>query len=643
MEPIHLPILIPALAGVLVAVLPARMRPLGTAIAVTAVLATFTAGLGLLDTRAAAVYGPALELGPVHARFALRIDGFSSWAVPLTALFAVCATLYSMGWYRGRGGAPGRWYAWILLAAAGAATVLLADDLLLLVVGWEIVTLMLYVLATPGHDAAATAPAHALTLLGLGDVALLIGVILIGLLRAGTGAAEPFSIAGLTAAPLRATGPAAAAYLLLLVAAMVKAGAIPFHSWIPSISTGTNPAVMAFLPGSLDKVLGIFLLVRIGIYWFEPSAGLSLAVMLLGAVTLLGAVLLAMVQHDLRRLLSFHAVSQVGYMMLGVGTGTVVGVIGGIYHMVNHAIYKACLFLGAGEVERRAGTADLGELGGLGRTFPVTFGAMFVAALAISGIPPFNGFVSKWLIYQSCVAAGRPFLLVVALFGSALTLASFVKVLHSAFWGPRPSRLEGVHEEPGMAIRLPLILLASLCVLLGAFAVAPMDRFFGPAAGLAPEGILRGSDALAGIPATFAAVGEAETIGLHTGAPGTLMPLALTALLLLGTLAALFVGYLGNLRMRRERPVFVGGEPLDRDLNRFPGTEFYGTVEELPALRSLYAAERRQLLDSYETPARAFRPVVRVLRVLHSGRITDYLAWSLVGLAILLITLVVGR
>ena len=110
---------------------------------------------------------------------------------------------------------------------------------------------------------------------------------------------------------------------------MAKAGAMPMHSWIPSLSTTTHASVMAYLPGSLDKVLGIYLLARTSVSWFVPSPVLQAIVMTLGAVTILGGVMMALVQHDLRRLLSFHAVSQVGYMLLGIGTGTVVGAMGG--------------------------------------------------------------------------------------------------------------------------------------------------------------------------------------------------------------------------------------------------------------------------------------------------------------------------
>ena len=487
------------------------------------------------------------------------MDGFSSWVVVFVGLLTVVAALYSAGWWRERGGAPGRHAALVLLAGAGAATALLADDLLTLIVGWETVTLALFLLAVSGRDDAGAAAAKTYTLLEVGDLALILGAVLLGLERAAAGVPSPWSLSALARDPLATTDArSTAVYLLFLLAAMAKAGAMPMHSWIPTLSTTTHASVMAFLPGSLDKVLGIYLLTRASVDWMVPSPSVRFVVMAIGAVTILGGVLMALVQHDLRRLLSFHAVSQVGYMLLGLGTGTLVGAMGGVFHMVNHALYKSCLFLGAGTVERETGTLELDRLGGLGRTMPVTFGCMLVAALSISGVPPLNGFASKWLVYQGCVAAGEPVLLVAALFGSVLTLASFVKVLHSVFWGARPARLEAARERGGVGIPTAMLVLALLCVGLGIAAAWPLERFVGPAVGLERGG----ASALAGSRATWGPLhGVAAAPALDLPA-AVYSPVGVTGLLVLGSLLALGVGYLGALRSRRVRPAFVGGDEV---------------------------------------------------------------------------------
>ena len=198
-------------------------------------------------------------------------------------------------------------------------------------------------------------------------------------------------------------GVAIGAYLCLAIAAFAKAGAMPFHTWIPDMSKTTPTSVTAFLPGSLDKLLGIYFLARISMNLFVMNEAMCLVLLIIGAITIIGGVMMALVQHDMRRLLSYHAVSQAGYMVLGIGTGNPIGIAGGIFHMLNNAIYKYGLFLSAGAVEHRAKTTALDKLGGLARVMPITFVTCVIAALSISGIPPFNGFVSKWMVYQGVI------------------------------------------------------------------------------------------------------------------------------------------------------------------------------------------------------------------------------------------------
>jgi NADH:ubiquinone oxidoreductase subunit 5 (subunit L)/multisubunit Na+/H+ antiporter MnhA subunit len=286
-------------------------------------------------------------------------------------------------------------------------------------------------------------------------------------------------------------------------------------------------------------------------------------------------------------------------------------------------------------VERETGTVELDRLGGLGRTMPVTFGCMLVAALSISGVPPLNGFASKWLVYQGCVAAGEPVMLVAALFGSVLTLASFVKVLHSVFWGARPARLEAARERGGVGLPAAMLVLALLCVGLGIAAAWPLERYVGPAVGL-EEG---GASALGGSRATWGPLhGVAVPPALDLPA-AVYSPLGVTGLLVLGSLLALGVGYLGALRSRRVRPAFVGGASFDREAHRFPGTEFYHEVRDMPGLGRAIAAGEAGRLDVYDIFRRKGAPVVDVLRRLHSGLLQDYVAWCLLGTVAVLVFL----
>jgi len=240
---------------------------------------------------------------------------------------------------------------------------------------------------------------------------------------------------------------ATTAFLLLAIAALTKAGAMPFHSWIPDFAETVPMSLTAFLPASVDKLLGIYLLVLICNQLFILTTALSLLLMCVGALTIICAVYMSIIQRDIKKLLAYCAISQVGYMILGIATGSPLGIAAGIFHMINHAIYKSTLFLTGASVEHRAKTTEFDKLGGLGNYMPVTFSVCLVAGLTMSGVPPFSGFASKWMIYQSLIQQFtapnasefiKTFYLVfilTAMFGSALTLASFIKLIHSVFMG----------------------------------------------------------------------------------------------------------------------------------------------------------------------------------------------------------------
>jgi len=205
---------------------------------------------------------------------------------------------------------------------------------------------------------------------------------------------------------------------------------------------------------------------------------MNVVLMALGSITILAAVFMALIQHDLKRLLGYHAVSQVGYMILGIGTGTVLGLAGGLFHMLNHVIYKSCLFMAGGSVEKKTGTTDLDKMGGLSKFMPLTYISFLVAAFAISGIPPFNGFASKWLVYQGLIELGQQgdklwiIWLIAALFGSGLTLASFMKLIHAIFLGKPSKDIEKKNiKESGLLIIGPILTLAVLCIIFGIFAL----------------------------------------------------------------------------------------------------------------------------------------------------------------------------
>jgi NADH-quinone oxidoreductase subunit L len=213
-------------------------------------------------------------------------------------------------------------------------------------------------------------------------------------------------------------------------------------------------------------------------YQLNPGSWISPLLMIVGSVTILLAVAMALVQKDFKRLLSYHAISQVGYMVLGIGTALPIGIVGGIFHMINHAMYKSCLFLTGGAVEKQTGTTDLAKLGGIGRKMPVTFICFIIAAAAISGVPPLNGFFSKEMVYDASLERNVLFY-VAALLGSFLTAASFLKLGHSAFLGKRDPSNDRVKEAP-LSMLVPMVVIAGMCVLFGVCNWLPLNNLVEP-------------------------------------------------------------------------------------------------------------------------------------------------------------------
>jgi formate hydrogenlyase subunit 3/multisubunit Na+/H+ antiporter MnhD subunit len=340
---------------------------------------------------------------------------------------------------------------------------------------------------------------------------------------------------------------------------------------------------------SLDKLVGIYLLAAVSLSWFTITAPVSLGLMVFGSVTLLGGVLMAMIQHDYRRMLAFHNVSQVGYMVLGIGTGTALGIIGGLFHMLNMIILKGNLFLCGGSVQRQTNRSEFSEMGGLADAMPWTFACTLVAALGISGVPPLNAFVSKWLIYQGIIERGgalSPIFLLVAMFGSALTLASFMKLMYSMFWGNRPEGLERVAESRP-SIVLPLVVLAFFAVAFGVFYLWPLQNLILPLFNL-----------------------EAAPVAI----PGFWESGLATILIILSLLAGIPIYLLSRTKEAKETEVFLGGEALPPELYRVRGTHFYGPVKGYPGLKRLYSLGEGGSFDPYNY---AMRFTIRAARVIY--------------------------
>jgi formate hydrogenlyase subunit 3/multisubunit Na+/H+ antiporter MnhD subunit len=487
--------------------------------------------------------------------------------------------------------------------------VLLANNLILLLVLWGFLGITLYLLISMGQEDSDKAAKKTFIIVGGSDAFMLLGVAIIYYLT-GTFQMDKIKIL----LPTTYYSLPIIAYLCLAIACFAKAGAMPFHSWIPDCAQAAPVSVVAYLPASLDKLLGIYLLARISLHLFVMNEAMNVFLMVVGAFTIIAAVMMALVQHNMKRLLGYHAVSQVGYMVLGIGTGNPIGIAGGIFHMLNHAIYKSCLFFTSGNVEHRTKTTDLDKLGGLAEIMPITYICCLIASLSISGVPPFNGFVSKWMVYQGLITQLRVtsyqlrvtsiLCLAAAMFGSGLTLASFMKLLHATFLGQRNNAItQKRNNEVSWTMWLPCAALATICVLFGVFAQQiPLKYFILPAV----EGVSFIGSWYAGLS---------------------------TALIIVGLLLGIIIFRLRDLKPHlREDETFIGAETVDLKIRPVTGTEFYNTIKEFGILKSIYKKAERGYFDIYEQGRTLVFGVGKFLQYLHNGILPTYLVWTLLGM-----------
>jgi len=405
--------------------------------------------------------------------FSFRLYQFSSFILLASAGFSFLIVLYSLAFMKGRQNLK-QFYAFLLITVAMVNGAVLANNLLLMLFFWEGLLATTFVLILTGGKNSFSTAVKALIIVGVSDLLMTLGILIVGW-QAGTFEMNQINL------PMNHWG--SFAFILVMIGAIAKAGSMPFHSWIPDAALDAPLPFMAFLPAALEKLLGIYFLARISLnlFQFVPGSSVSILMMSVGAVTILLAVMMALIQKDFKKLLSYHAISQVGYMILGIGTALPIGIIGGLFHMINHAMYKSCLFLTGGSVEKQAGTTNLEVLGGLGRKMPVTFTCFIIAAAAISGVPPLNGFFSKELIFDGALESGTIFYLA-ALLGAFLTAASFLKLGHSAFLGKPEKDISHV-KEASWPMLIPMIVIASLCILFGVYNPLPLNHLIQPVLG----------------------------------------------------------------------------------------------------------------------------------------------------------------
>ncbi|MGZ4914361.1 MAG: NADH-quinone oxidoreductase subunit 5 family protein [Halobacteriota archaeon] len=429
-------------------------------------LATLIFAVGLLMTYAgpvsASVPGVLVFNTPL---FSFTLDALSLLFSAVVAFMGWIIIWYSIGYMQNESG-RGRFYFLMLLFVGGMLILVNAANLIVLYVGWEIVGFCSYLLVgfwytDPVRSKAAKKvfffthiPGEALLLFSIAAYAW-------------TGSVGISAL--LTAPPVG--WQLSVLLILALIGIFAKSAQTPFFSWLPSAMQGPTP-VSALLHSAAMVPAGVYLAARL-FPLFTGAWPWVLAI--IGGFTVVLASTFAIRADDLKEVLAYSTVSNLGFMFLAFSFGPV-GLVAGLMHFLAHGFFKACLFLGAGAVDRSVHTMDLNKLGGLSKRMPYTAASFTIAALTLAGVPPTVGFVSKWLIYSSSIAATTPGIqvfVIVVLLGSVLSAGYIFRAAHSVFFGQLPRELEGAHEA-SVTMWAPQAILAAGCIALGVFAQYPI-------------------------------------------------------------------------------------------------------------------------------------------------------------------------
>ncbi len=495
-------VLLPWLGAALVACLPRAPRQaaawLGGAVALAAlavVMACAPAVFGGQVLGVSVAWLPALGLD-----LGFRMDGLACLFALLITGIGALIVLYA-AWYLDPADPAGRFFSFLLLFMGAMLGVVLADNLLLLVLFWELTSLSSFLLIGYWHHRADARQGArmALTITGGGGLCLLAGALLLGHI-VGSTQLEVVLASGdiIRAHPLYLT-----ALLLVLLGAFTKSAQFPFHFWLPHAMAAPTP-VSAYLHSATMVKCGVFLLARL--YpalsgteeWFWIVSLTGLATLLLGAYV-------AIFQHDLKGLLAYSTISHLGLITLLFGLSEPLAVVAGVFHIINHATFKAGLFMSAGIIDHECGTRDMRRINGLMKLMPYTATLGMVAAAAMAGVPLLNGFLSKEMFFAETITmdshrAMEWLLPMAATLAGVFSVAYSLRFIHDTFFNGEPHNLPKVPHEAPFFMRLPVMLLVLLCVAVG---LAPAT-VAGPALAVAAQAALYGAPGAALPPYTLA-------------------------------------------------------------------------------------------------------------------------------------------
>ena len=602
--------------------------------------------------------------GPfAFAHFVVRFDQFAALMVLVISLLVLATSVYSKSYveeYLGRGAWAMGFFMNLFIAAMVALVV--SDNALYFLIFFEAMSLASYFLVIfEQNDEAVSAGFQYFLIAHAGSVLILIAFFL---LYSQSGSLDFASFR-----QLHLSGPlASAVFLLAFFGFGAKAGMVPLHGWLPRAHPAAPSHASALMSGVMVKI-GVYGIIRVGVDLLGATATWwGVLVLAMGAISAVLGVMYALAEHDIKRLLAYHTVENIGIILMGVGVGMIgmstgrpalaaLGLLAGLYHLLNHAVFKSLLFLGSGAILYRTHTRDMDHLGGLARLMPYTAAAFLIGSMAICALPPLNGFVSEWFTYQALFALSRDSAFVLKLAGpvaivmlaltGALAALCFVKAYGISFSGlPRSEHAAQAKEVP-LSMRSAMLALALLCIVLGVAAaqVSPI--------------IARVATSLCGAPGMIVAQGLTVYPGeAHTSLSAPLLAILLLAIPLIPfILVSVFKA--GRQPRRHTGNAWACGYALEVDMAvssegmTQPIRYMFAPLYRLREILSPAKVFARSLQGSVDAATKAepfwdeyiIAPITRLVRnlglriqVLQHGDFRVYCLYVVVALVVLLLT-----
>jgi len=477
--PLPMFVAIPLVAAFVLPVLGKGLKPVATVLANLVTIGLLVlAVMSIGDSRVYEVGNWSIPLG-----INLVLDGLSSLLLLAISVVSTAAMFFSIRYMEQYTAKP-KYLSLFLLMVAGMNGVVLSGDVFNLYVFLEIASIASYALVGFGCEHEELEASFKYMVLGsIASTFILFGVAVV---YANTGSLNMAYISRAIGQMGMNAGLAFA--LSLFVAGFgLKAALVPFHAWLPDAHPSAPAPISAMLSGVLIKALGVYALARLVFNVFGVSIQVGWVLVALGLASMVVGGFLALGQWDFKRLLAYSSISQIGYVVLGIGLGAVLlareanvawaslAILGGLFHLLNHSVYKSLLFLTSGSVEMATGTRQMTEMGGLADRMPITRAACAVASASIAGVPPFPGFWSKLILVMAAVQARMYWVAAIIVVVSVCTLIMYLKVHRYVFLGELPERLKNVRESSG-SMAVAMMGLTCVCALMGLLVLVPSLR-----------------------------------------------------------------------------------------------------------------------------------------------------------------------